>query len=630
MSPHSYRPLVKSLVSVLHPSRSQLQASKSSQGQASPEKPLETWSCCGVGADGLDLTLTTATLSQRYLPHVADHVVDLELHSGHAVHELTAPSLIMATPITMSLNFINVHASGKKPWIDKGQRRQVRITVMRDHVRSKIDSDHPYRPASVSSNIEAHLSKFRSEKAAPNVRQRKLGERRSLRPSPPNEEGSDSATTPDPHDVQGSPQQLNPSRILSGIDVFQIFPIPMADPETLALAEYYMYGYWSNSYATNPRGEWTAFALTDSAIMHAKLSLVALHRADRLRQPLPEAYLRHRGNAINLIRGRLNNPSEALTDTTIAAVVLLASSDEHSFWSQDVKDSHIRGMEAMVRGRGGIDSPTVTKALRRVTAWVDLLQAGVNEAPLVLERSTSARKPAREELDALMPEPVDWQLLYRNLNGEENFPYPVEDIIRQLRILSLMKAALLKNRTKELCEAFSDMVWQMEYDRLDLVRYDNADSMTDGRSAIFARRSGLEAFAVAALIYCFSELRDQNSIVIFSKLTKRLRTHLSRVMRNLPASKDGELSTSEHSLLVWMLYVGWRGAKLSDEEEGFFVTWAAVFRVANSHSPAVSIEQSLKSVVLMDVSTTEQHAESFSRAVEELISLASTHRQQSG
>ena len=533
----------------------------------------------------------------------------------------------------MSLNFINVHGSGKKPWIDKGQRRRIRITVMREHVRSKqIDTNHTYRPASVSSNIQAHLSKFRSKKGegGPSPPRRQRDKHGGLQPFLSDEEGSDSARSSKSYDVQDLPRQSDPSRTLSGIDVFQIFPIPMADPETLALAEYYMHGYWSNSYATNPRGEWTAFAMTDSAIMHAKLSLVALHRADRLRQPLPEAYLQHRGKAIKLIHQRLNSASEALTDTSIAAVVLLASSDEHSYWSQDVKDSHVRGMEALMRSRGGIDSPTVSKALRRVMAWVDLLKAGINEAPLVLERSISAREPTREELDALMPDPIDWQLVHRTLDGWNYLPHLVKDIVRQLRILSLMKAALLGSRTKELCEAFSDMIWQLEYDRLDLARSDDVDSVPDGGSPIFAERSGLDAFATAVLIYCFSELRDQNSIVIFSKLTKRLKTHLSRLMRILNASKSGEMPTVEHSLLIWMLYMGWCSARLSDEEEGAFVTRATKLCLPNSHSAESTIEQSLTSVVLMDVSTTRQHVGSFSRAVEEFALFASAHRQQSG
>lgn len=77
----------------------------------------------------------------------------------------------------------------------------------------------------------------------------------------------------------------------------------------------------------NPEGKWFTYATTDPAVLNATLSLTAQHRAFATGNVGIEDYYFHRGEAIRLVTERLGNPAEELSDATIGAVALLASSD---------------------------------------------------------------------------------------------------------------------------------------------------------------------------------------------------------------------------------------------------------------------------------------------------------------
>ena len=77
----------------------------------------------------------------------------------------------------------------------------------------------------------------------------------------------------------------------------------------------------------NPEGKWFTYASTDPAVFHATLSLTAQHRAFAAGNVGLEEYYYHRGEAIRLVTERLGKPDEELSDATIGAVALLASSD---------------------------------------------------------------------------------------------------------------------------------------------------------------------------------------------------------------------------------------------------------------------------------------------------------------
>ena len=55
-------------------------------------------------------------------------------------------------------------------------------------------------------------------------------------------------------------------------------PIETTTPGTLDLLEFYHTSFWDNSSAVNPEGQWQSVALSDPAVLHETLCLVAQHK----------------------------------------------------------------------------------------------------------------------------------------------------------------------------------------------------------------------------------------------------------------------------------------------------------------------------------------------------------------
>ena len=68
-------------------------------------------------------------------------------------------------------------------------------------------------------------------------------------------------------------------------------------------------------------------AISDPAMSHATLCLVALQKAQTCRGPQANAYFWHPGEAIRLICHNLADPGQATSDATIGAVAILSASD---------------------------------------------------------------------------------------------------------------------------------------------------------------------------------------------------------------------------------------------------------------------------------------------------------------
>jgi len=82
-----------------------------------------------------------------------------------------------------------------------------------------------------------------------------------------------------------------------------------------------------NSSALNPDGTWISFAITDMAVLHSTMAIVAWHLDQLLGIPESSDTLQQKGDAIKLMNTRLHNPSqgEQVNDGIVGAVAVLAN-----------------------------------------------------------------------------------------------------------------------------------------------------------------------------------------------------------------------------------------------------------------------------------------------------------------
>lgn len=334
---------------------------------------------------------------------------------------------------------------------------------------------------------------------------------------------------------------------------------------TRALIDYYMHSYWTNSLAVNPRGQWTLMTLADPAMVHAKLSLVALHRADRREGGLSPEHIYHRGQAIALINERLSDKSATISESSIGAIALLVSLDDHSQWSEASKDTHLLAIAAAVQQRGGIDSPSICEPLRRVLIWVDLFHATMSEQKPRLRSKAAA---------SVAPPPATRgiSLAYRQ-HQERHLVPQVSALTHLYKLLedlsTLLHTKAILNRRSAPAErtAFSDALYTFETSlshvpSLQLLDSDHRDpwSFTDS----------LRAFRDAALICSYTQLREQNSLFIFSRLARRLQAYVTPLLDASRADKDLFDLLAGVQVLVWVLLMGWKASVMARGDGRWF------------------------------------------------------------
>ena len=219
-----------------------------------------------------------------------------------------------------TLRFINVAIAAsqtRRPLRNAEEERIVRAHVMKDYLQQKVQPSRSANLSLASSSLSDHLVQFRlPARQEPNQTHRgikKVGSasaRKSVGMIMPK------------HEVESVKPLEN--------DIFHnvTSPIDTSTPGTTTLLEYYHTSFWDNSLAANPEGQWLSVAVSDPAILHATLCLVALHKLQTRREREMKFFLWQRGEAMRLISKNLNDPEQATSDATIAAVAVLCASDD--------------------------------------------------------------------------------------------------------------------------------------------------------------------------------------------------------------------------------------------------------------------------------------------------------------
>ena len=479
---------------------------------------------------------------------------------------LCSSSMAPLTSLDRELRFVAVSGQKSRTGADKGERRSVRAFVMRDYLRNKNDPNWNFTPAKVTDRMTSHISRFRSSRpeSATTPRKRKTATTRGQRVESSSSQrllipatgamADQSSTVSSPHD-------------LDMMDPFGTLAVDVGDADTRDLLQYYQTTFWANSYACNPEAQWISVALMDPAIIHATLSLVAIHRRDCFSFDLSKVYFKHRGEAMKIVAQRLSNMHQSLTDETIGAVALLSSSDNHFDWPSDAQSTHSQALGRLIAMRGGMQKLTSNRHIQRVAGWADMLQSAMHGTDLQVEmpaaiQEISTGEDSNQNVRGIGDQDLPMGILLRDLSSN------VGSMLRQLRILSSLKVSLLEERNEELCHTFSNLLWKLEYsilarsEKLHLTRHGDIV-----RDALLSKVVG-----TATLIFSYLTLRDLAAPILYTRLSQRLSVQFSStMMSNWNELGSDPLAEEELAIILWALFLGWRGSRKDHDKQAWYV-----------------------------------------------------------
>ena len=175
----------------------------------------------------------------------------------------------------------------------------------------------------------------------------------------------------------------------SRIDPLGVFPIQLTPFDEVLLDRFqnYMPPSWC---PINGQSAWFPSAVNDQLLFHATMYNWAMHFADAAND---EAFARHPGimrhklTAIRMINEILFDPTEAVRDESLGAVVAVVSV-EVAYGSAEESARHMAGLRAMVNMRGGIETlgDGIGGLLQRLVGWTDLNYAELHNTPLMFKK----------------------------------------------------------------------------------------------------------------------------------------------------------------------------------------------------------------------------------------------------
>ena len=229
------------------------------------------------------------------------------------------------------LHFVNVAVRPSRaqfPVREAGADSTIRAHVMKDYLQQKRNPSRSHTTSQAAPKLSDHMTRFRLPEAPDENNFRRRTKKAKFN------EGTKKLSPRSPKSRIIMPkdrENLQDDDLVKSLANFVPFvipsPIDLSVLDTSSLLEYYHTSYWDNSLAVNPEGKWIAVAISDAAMLHATLCLVALHRCQTHEEPLGNSYFWHRGEAIRLVSRSLADPEQATSDATVGAVAVLSASD---------------------------------------------------------------------------------------------------------------------------------------------------------------------------------------------------------------------------------------------------------------------------------------------------------------
>ena len=175
----------------------------------------------------------------------------------------------------------------------------------------------------------------------------------------------------------------------SRIDPLSVLPVQLTSFDEVLVDRFqnYMPESWC---PISGQSAWFPFAVNDQLLFHATMYNWAMHFADAAND---EAFARHPGimrhklTAIHMINEKLFDPTEAVRDESLGAVVAIVNV-EVAYGSAEESARHMAGLRAMVDMKGGIETlgDGIGGLLQRLVGWTDLNYAELHSAPLLFKK----------------------------------------------------------------------------------------------------------------------------------------------------------------------------------------------------------------------------------------------------
>ncbi|KAL6716637.1 hypothetical protein ACLMJK_006205 [Lecanora helva] len=121
---------------------------------------------------------------------------------------------------------------------------------------------------------------------------------------------------------------------------------------------------------------WIPQAMDDPALFLATINVAAMHLDTIYRRPCNPSTIARKGETIRLLKKRLLDPTQALTNPTIASVVMLAGFESLGGNTEELQ-LHMKALKRMVALRGGLEGLGWKGVLHMIIAWEDLLSSSM-------------------------------------------------------------------------------------------------------------------------------------------------------------------------------------------------------------------------------------------------------------
>ncbi|KAF3070019.1 hypothetical protein CFAM422_006763 [Trichoderma lentiforme] len=330
-------------------------------------------------------------------------------------------------------------------------------------------------------------------------------------------------------------------------DPYDSFQFPLG-PESQKFIFYYQQVYAVNCIALNLSPDCFYYVREELAMFHAVMYLVSLDHNLKYGLTDSPGSLYHGREAFRLINEGLE--AGVIRDTLIAAVSIVISRENLAGQFEDAR-IHMKGLELMVKARGGIEG--VEPAHRGVVTWADLSYSNVWKCKPSFSQLTYKATNGDAELPAKLKNKVV------STEGTFGVASPTNSIFRSLRRIS---AALNPEYEAPLDRAaMSHQIYGTEFNLLNL-----QNEFTEALNPVEYLSSSSVLMNTAAYIYLYLILRElPTKSKLLLKLSQQLRDGLE-----MQDESWWNANPERQRWLLWVLFMGY-GAASEWPEKWWFV-----------------------------------------------------------